>query len=98
MFPIGRHIATTLNDLADKSRTDMCQIGTPLTSHAIERVAVSAGFELKYHRPLHFRRTEPLDDIDRHRISGSGIHMRRPRFLVAEPGEHTDSQKNKDHT
>jgi len=89
VFSIGRHIATTLNDLPDelilrKTQRDGVERRPTLAACIAERVAVAALLELEDQRALAFERSGVLEKLLGDGISAPGIHHGAPGSIARQ--------------
>src|SRR5258708_4476141 len=83
ILAVRRHIATTLDDLADelvlrKSYRDYIERRPALPSTALQGVTVVALLGLKHERPLPLQRAAPLHVLRRNRLATPRIHRGAP--------------------
>src|SRR5208282_853727 len=97
VLAVGRHVATTLNYLAnDLVAGEPCggvvKRGTTHPAQVTERVAVAALFALNEQRALKFQGSPALDVSDRRRRGAPCVHHGRPWRERPEPGESSDDR------
>src|SRR5258706_2044811 len=102
VLAVCRHIAASLNDLADKlilrqPDRDTVQIRTSLSSCLTKRMTIAALLHLKHERALPFERCRAVEHTFRHRIRAPGVHVRAPRRELREMGKRSKRDGNQQH-
>src|SRR5207245_2901915 len=105
VFPIGRHIAATLNHLANKLifgkvESNSVEGRTTLTSSVIQRMTVVTLLGLKNQRTLAFQGCASVNILWRNRLAAPCVHDRAPGRVLAQMRHSTEShrdQENREH-
>src|SRR5882757_9698097 len=100
---VGRHVAASLNDLADQlvlrqSYGDAVECRPSLAARLSERMAIAALFGLKYESALAFQSSGAVKKLVGNRIATPRVHVRTPWRVPCEMRERAQDygdQKNR---
>src|SRR5215469_12139707 len=95
IVPVGRHVATSLQHLADQlisrqSRRHGIEFGTALAATAAKRMAVATLFGLENDRAFAFQRCPGLQKLFRHGLAAPRGHLRAPRAIFRKMRERAE--------